>query len=571
MKKFLLTICALLAVTLAMADEYKLTKCGGTVDVRPFGSREAGKLSTASQFYPDDITLLAGGRITAIRYFLAWTPNVTSFKVWVKKNYDDTETLTEKEVKNYVWGWNDITLDTPVEITPDTPIAIGCSFEYKGECYPMAFRSLKIPGGIYLNTDDEGWVDWTETYGCLCIEGVVDCPKITQSKASVSDLKIPSHYYALGQKDKATISFHNQGCDITSVTLRLAYGETVTEKTVKEKVPFGSYYTTTMPFNVPDEVNAHCDLNVSISAINGEPYEGQPSTITYGAYESKEERKVVIEEATATWCGWCVRGFVAMEQMKRAYPDSFIGIAVHSSDEMSIPDYSTSSLGIGSLPGCAVDRLPAYNGTDVNPDGFKNYYAAERERTTYAALTLKASIIDGNIEGEAVATFDHDDDNADLRMVYVLIENGITGYTQYNYYSGGAYGEMDGFENMPDAITFQVYNDVARAIYPNMRGEKLSMPTSFAKGEECTNMFAYPLPGNIKNADKLELAALLLDGASGEIVQACKVKPDQPDFIEGVSATTADSRWYSIDGAVLLRQPSRPGLYIKDGKKSVVQ
>ena len=45
-------------------------------------------------------------------------------------------------------------------------------------------------------------------------------------------------------------------------------------------------------------------------------------------------QKVVGEELTGTWCGWCPRGAVALENMRNKYPDTFIGIAVHGGDVM---------------------------------------------------------------------------------------------------------------------------------------------------------------------------------------------------------------------------------------------
>ena len=46
--------------------------------------------------------------------------------------------------------------------------------------------------------------------------------------------------------------------------------------------------------------------------------------------------KIVAEEGTGTWCGYCVRGIVALEEMNKKYPDNFIGIAIHSGDPMAV-------------------------------------------------------------------------------------------------------------------------------------------------------------------------------------------------------------------------------------------
>lgn len=50
-------------------------------------------------------------------------------------------------------------------------------------------------------------------------------------------------------------------------------------------------------------------------------------------------RRMVMEEATATWCGWCPQGIVAIDVLKRDFPDNFLAIAIHGNgDKMAYID-----------------------------------------------------------------------------------------------------------------------------------------------------------------------------------------------------------------------------------------
>lgn len=50
-------------------------------------------------------------------------------------------------------------------------------------------------------------------------------------------------------------------------------------------------------------------------------------------------RRMVMEEATATWCGWCPQGIVAIDGLKRDFPDNFLAIAIHGNgDKMAYID-----------------------------------------------------------------------------------------------------------------------------------------------------------------------------------------------------------------------------------------
>ncbi|HTL80877.1 MAG TPA: hypothetical protein VL651_04195, partial [Bacteroidia bacterium] len=44
---------------------------------------------------------------------------------------------------------------------------------------------------------------------------------------------------------------------------------------------------------------------------------------------------VTVEEATGTWCGWCVRGIVYMDSMHAVHPSDADLIAVHDGDPMT--------------------------------------------------------------------------------------------------------------------------------------------------------------------------------------------------------------------------------------------
>ena len=61
-----------------------------------------------------------------------------------------------------------------------------------------------------------------------------------------------------------------------------------------------------------------------------------------------------MEEGTGTWCGWCPRGIVAFRYMAEKYPETFIGIAVHKSDNLETNTYSY--LKFNGYPSCYVNR-----------------------------------------------------------------------------------------------------------------------------------------------------------------------------------------------------------------------
>jgi thiol-disulfide isomerase/thioredoxin len=73
-------------------------------------------------------------------------------------------------------------------------------------------------------------------------------------------------------------------------------------------------------------------------------------------------KKVVLEEFTGEWCGWCPEGAEVMKQNLIANPNTVIGIAVHDGDPMEIPSFNswintlTNNTG---FPGGSIDRADA--------------------------------------------------------------------------------------------------------------------------------------------------------------------------------------------------------------------
>ena len=95
------------------------------------------------------------------------------------------------------------------------------------------------------------------------------------------------------------------------------------------------------------------------------------SPVSVQAQTPTFDRTVVIEEGTGTWCGWCIRGIVAMDYMKKTYGDKFLGIAVHVNDVMQSYDYAVG-VNLSSFPGCNVQRK--YFAQDVDQEKFVNFY-----------------------------------------------------------------------------------------------------------------------------------------------------------------------------------------------------
>jgi hypothetical protein len=267
-------------------------------------------------------------------------------------------------------------------------------------------------------------------------------------------------------------------------------------------------------------------IAVNITAVNGgvdADVSNNTGSKLFNSLSQASPKKVVIEEGTGTWCQWCPRGAVAMDQMFQTHPNDFIGIAVHNGDPMTVAAYDGGA-NFGGFPGCNVDR--ALLDQSVSSSLFENYYQQRIGLAVPAALSMT---ITGTTNKTIVAnaTFRTVFASANYRLGVIIIEDNVTGtaagYNQSNAYSGGANGAMGGYESLPNPVPAanMVYDHVGRALLGGYSGQANSVPTTITDGLAATYTFNYTIPST-SNSANMSAVAILIDNATGEIVNAEK-------------------------------------------------
>jgi len=247
---------------------------------------------------------------------------------------------------------------------------------------------------------------------------------------------------------------------------------------------------------------------------------------TIGIVESIPPKMVVGEEGTGTWCGWCPEGIVVMEHMAETYPDTWIGIAVHNNDPMVVPEYDAGILNyLNAYPSGLIDR----SGVVYFPGQFEEAYLERINKVAPAELMIEnQSVTNGVLTFDITATFYAM--VANYRLNAVLVEDYVTGtsagYNQANFYSGGAFGEMGGFELLPNPVPAadMIYMDVARALPGGWDGVEGSLPEIAYAGETYSFEFSVALDESW-DYDNLRIVGMLINNNNGMIQNAC-VKND---------------------------------------------
>lgn len=249
---------------------------------------------------------------------------------------------------------------------------------------------------------------------------------------------------------------------------------------------------------------------------------------------------ILAEEATGTWCGWCPRGAVIMDQLAEEFPD-FIPVAVHNSDPMVDTEYNAWMAGsVDGYPSGHVQRRT----TKVDPLGFEDAYNSAKAIAPSADLSMQfqfdeqTRILDVTLTAAyLVNAFGH-------RFNVILTEDNVTGvgsgWAQANYYAGGGQGVMGGYEALPNPVpaSQMVYDHVARALLGTAGGLNGSIPFQAKKNESYTYTFNYTVPAGW-NVSKMHVIGVLHNDGNKTIntaVSASLLSSSSEDLPTGLAS-----------------------------------
>lgn len=544
-RKLLLSTAVFLAGTMAFAQDFTFAKRNAPVVaaesnsvVLSYSSYLAsmqvgvGREATiaAASYYPEEImNIYKGCTIDSVQIAL-WS-ECTDGKILIWRQPTDETPLFEQNVGTMGYAWNVYKFDEPFEITGE---GIYVGYENTG-MDQVALSDVACPNSLFLRNPDGSWSDMYAANGwnALClrlyISGVM--PEREMALKSVDDIYVQTgkDYVVSGVVENlvpAEVTEYEMVCEIDGVEKAR---QTFTTSLAANDL---DNFDITLP--AIGSEGSHT-ATVYIDKVNGAADASQANNSLTKDFEVKDlmfDRKVVLEEGTGTWCGYCVRGIVGIREMKALYPEAFIPIAIHNGDEMAVNAYQAiiSQYMSQGLPGSAMNRKIIL---DPNFDDIRSAFLDEFHP------------VDAGIEAEAVFTSDDRNsisvktkttfgvsyDDANYRIAVVLLENGVEGYAQSNYYSGGRYGEMGGFESLPSHVEMEM-NEVARGIYKTAIGVRNSVPTTIEKGvaydfEYTITETEYEAAG-VQDDANIEVVVMLIDMDTEEIINADKVKVEAP-------------------------------------------
>lgn len=362
----------------------------------------------------------------------------------------------------------------------------------------------------------------------------------------------PASYATVSSNISLTGVIQNSGTNaITSMAIKYNDGtNTYTDNISSINIPsFGSYnFTHNVPYTVPSAGPHPITFWVELTGDNNHANDTANTVLTGVSFLPVHH--VTVEEATGTWCGWCVRGIVFLDSMRAIHPNTCDLIAVHNGDPMVVTAYDA---GVGTLiagyPSTLVNRDLVSDPSNIFPDYDNSIndfgYADLVPTVSFNATTRVATV--------AVSAHFAVDLSGDYRLACVFTEDDVHStaggqWDQHNYYSSqsqniplvDAETGFD-FQALPQVIpSAQMYYDyVARTIVGGFNGQSASLPSTIPANSTQTYTFTYTVPAAY-DVNKMKAIVLLIDntGSSKHIMNsagaALPLGIDAPSAIGGI-------------------------------------
>jgi hypothetical protein len=218
-------------------------------------------------------------------------------------------------------------------------------------------------------------------------------------------------------------------------------------------------------------------------------------------------QKVVIEEFTGAWCGYCPEGAEIMESILDANQRA-IGISVHSGDAMEIPSGDALATFYGpNYPQALINR----QGAPIS----RGSWASAASNVTQGSGSVTVAI-DNKVFNTTtrVLTFDINTTftgnvSGDLRFHAVLTEDSVvgtgSGYNQVNYFNTTS-GHT--FQGLGNPIVGYVHDHVMRDQIDGTWGTAGIIPATVNFGQQFSKSYTYTIPAN-QDYEKMHLVAYI--------------------------------------------------------------
>lgn len=415
--------------------------------------------------------------------------------------------------------WLEVSFPEPYTITEEG-VYVGYSFSitdldealYHWPTNPIAVVEGDAVDGLYVHSSRTQlkWASIVSKLGAVSSMVVMLDTDYGENGAAAS---LPeSCYVAVGEQYPVGLRVINHGTNpLTTFTYSYAAGSYTGSGTVNLDEPvegIGEFADVQVMLDAIPVIGTY-PFEFTVDTVNGVENTDISSTATSSLVVMPfvPVNRPLVEEFTGLGCGYCPRGYIAMEEMPNLFGDRFVGMAYHSRN------YETGCMvtltddefpfSVGGFPSGTINRI-----SEMDPSLFPSVWASYAQGMPVADVDVALEWADEEmtrLTAHASARFVRDIKDAGYKLSIALVADGLKNeaWGQSNYYRGkdpdGVESPLwDLFINGQSKVYDLTFNDVV-AYYKDVHGIEGSLPAEIVAGDTYT--FDY----SIETADVVNL------------------------------------------------------------------
>lgn len=588
MKKLsLLLLVMLMSVTAALADQYCFFGYGTNTRVGVLTDNAKAKCAI---YIPADVAArYKGCYINKVRVGLI--TKATSLKVFVTKDLNAAAYDVSGSTTTAFAGTTDVQTTANYEIDGE---GFYVGYEVESAAPSAAVTNVYNENGCWADLGD-GWKNYAADPAVKANALSIDA-RISGAKVPVDANLIVANGTVAAEKAPYSISATVKNQGYSKITkLGLAYSiDGAEEQTVEiSKLNILAGKDAVCSYTVPVNelaLGVH-SLKMRIVTVNGaedEVADNNSGEALINVLTEVPGVRLFVEEQTGIDCGFCPRGIVGFKYMSENYPSRFVGVAVHCYDAkgpVAPSDYAgfIRNLCGDGFPGCTVMRQAPSQPSASNLETIlKNLDG----KIPDIKLEIEAKLSSDNkaVNATAIVTPVAELKGTRYKLGFILTEDDVNGYGQLNNFATGSYGECGGWEKKSSTV-YEPLQHVARATY-GYDGIEGSIPADAAINEVINYPVEIEIPSTVANASKLNAIAVVIDSATGYVVNAAEARVGE-NSVTSIASADADSvsptvriqngnlvvegfegavKVYTLDGTQVAPSGLARGIYVVKGE-----
>lgn len=239
-------------------------------------------------------------------------------------------------------------------------------------------------------------------------------------------------------------------------------------------------------------------------------------------------RKILMEEHSGTWCGWCPLAIETSEKLT-ANP-RVISVEIHYDDEMTADKAKVftplkNKYGYPAWPSGMINRRKSIVGTTYiigESDWTANVNDLLMTEKSASGIAIESSLNGNELTVLSQVKITNSTDETYGLGIY-LVEDKVAGYPQANYASRNTQFQKYDAYSKPSVIDDILHRNVVRDVIAPLIGG-LDVPVAATKnGKIFKKLFKITLPNTIKIKENCQIVAFLMNQKTNEIINVQQV------------------------------------------------